>query len=115
MISVGHGARKQVGLADEGGDELGFRVVVQVVHGAQLLDLALVHQGNPVGHHEGLLLVMGDKDKGDAELGLQVLQFDLHVLAQFGIESGKGLVQQENLGTAHQGAREGDPLPLPAG
>ena len=48
VVPVGDGAGKQVGFADEGGDELGFGPVVQVVNGPELLDLALVHQGDPV-------------------------------------------------------------------
>ena len=58
---------------------------------------------------------MRDENKGDAELGLKVLQLDLHVLAELGVKGGEGFVEQENLRPTNQGAGKSDTLTLAAG
>ncbi len=58
---------------------------------------------------------MGDEDEGDAETFLEVFEFDLHGLAQAGVECGEGFVQEQDLGLADDGAGEGDALLLAAG
>ena len=66
-------------------------------------------------HGQGLLLVVGDIDEGDAHGLLDALKFVLHVLAQPHIQRPQGLIQQQHLGTVHQGAGNGHPLLLSAG
>ncbi len=62
-----------------------------------------------------LLLVVGDYDKRDAQLLLDVDQLKLRVLAQLAIQRGEGLIQQEQLRPLDQGACERHTLALSAG
>ena len=45
---------------------------------------------------------------------MQPLELGPHVMAQLGVEIGQRLVEQQQLGPAHQGAADRDPLLLPA-
>ena len=53
-------------------------------------------------------------DHRRAEIGVELRQLEAHLHAQFGVEVGQGLVEQEDLGLAHQGAADRDPLTLAA-
>ena len=110
-----HDAVDDVGLADEVGHKGVLRLVINVLRGADLLDLSLVHDHHSVGHGQGLLLVVGDVDEGDAHGLLDALEFDLHILAQTQIQRAQRLVQQKDLGPVHQSTGDGDPLLLAAG
>ncbi len=48
---------------------------------------AFVHDRDTVGHADRLFLVMGHEHEGNAELAVNVLELDLHLLAQPVIES----------------------------
>ena len=74
-----------------------------------------MHHGDAVTHGDRLLLVVGDVDKGDAYLTLQVLQLDLHLLAELQVESPEGLIKEQHLGAVDQGPGQGHPLLLAAG
>ena len=63
---------------------------------------------------QGLGLVMGDVDGGDADLALQALELDAHLLAQLGVEVGQGLVQEQQARGLDDGAGQGDALLLAA-
>ena len=114
-VVPGHGAVDDVGLADEVRHEGVLGLVVDVLRGADLLDGALVHDDDGVGHGEGLLLVVGDIDEGDAHLLLDALELDLHVLAELQVEGAQGLVQKQYLGPVDKGPGDGHPLLLAAG
>lgn len=58
---------------------------------------------------------MGDEDEGDADLVLQGLEFQLHLLAQLCVQGTEGFVEQQHPGAADQSPGEGDPLTLAAG
>ena len=89
-------AGQDVGGADEAGDEGGGRALVDLLGRADLLDAALVEHGDAVAHAERLVLVVGDEDEGDADLALDRLQLDLHLLAQLEVERAQRLVQQQH-------------------
>ena len=108
-------AAEDVLLADEGGDEGRLGVEVDLVGRADLLDPAVVHHRDPVGHGQGLALVVGDEDEGDAGLALDLAQLRSHVLAQLEVEGGERLVEQQHRGLDRQGPGDGDALALPAG
>ncbi len=72
-VTTGNLTGKEISLADEVGNEVGFWVIVEIVDGAELLDFNFIHQGNPIGHDERFLLIVGDKDKGNPEFCLQIL------------------------------------------
>jgi hypothetical protein len=75
----------------------------------------VVHHGDGVGHGHGLLLVVRDVDEGQAHLGLDPLELDLHLTAQLEVEGAERLVEQEHLGAVDQGPGHGDPLLLTTG
>ena len=58
---------------------------------------------------------MGDEDEGDADLALDLLELDLHLLAQLEVERAERLVEQQHPGPVDQRAGQRDPLPLAAG
>ena len=68
--------------ADEGGDELGGRLVVKGVRSVHLDEDALVEHGDTIAHRHRLDLVMGHVDGGDLELLLQPDQLHPHLHAQ---------------------------------
>ena len=73
-----------------------------------------LHHGDAVAHRQRLLLVVRDVDEGDADLALDALQLDLHLLAELEIERAERLVEQQHLGLVDQGAGQRDALPLAA-
>ena len=115
LVVLQHHAVEDVALADEVGDEGVDRLVVDVDRGADLVDLALGHDDDGVGHGQGLLLVVGDEDEGDARLLLDLLQLDLHVLAELQVQGTERLVEQQDAGLGHEGAGDGHALLLAAG
>ena len=66
-------------------------------------------------HRQRLALVVRDVDEGHAELPVQLLQLDLHVLAQLLVERAERLVHQHQLRLEHQRARQRHALLLAAG
>src|SRR5262249_42751067 len=82
-----------------------------------LLDPALVEDGEPVAHRQRLLLVVCHVDERDPDLtdgALNPLQFDLHLLAELQVESAERLVEEKDLGMIDERARQSDPLTLAA-
>src|SRR5262249_52971107 len=74
-------AEERIVLSDERGDEGCRGIVVDFRRGADLLDVALTHDGDTVGHGQGLALVVGDVDEGDPGAALNGAQLRTHVLA----------------------------------
>ena len=68
--------RQPVALADEFSDERRGRTVVDFLGRGVLLDLAVVHHGNAVGHQHGLVLVVGDHQRGDTQAPLQLAELE---------------------------------------
>ncbi|CCX38139.1 uncharacterized protein BN452_02034 [Clostridium sp. CAG:1013] len=89
--------------------------IVHLGGSAQLLKPAVFHHGDPVGHVQGFLLVMGDVNKGDTQLLLQPLQFLLHLPPQLQVQGSQGLVQQQQFGPVDERPGDGHTLFLAAG
>src|SRR3546814_5833414 len=62
-----------------------------------------------------LLLIVGDVDRREAELLLQLADVLAHTPAQLGVEIGERLVEQQNRRLQHQRAGDRDALLLAAG
>ena len=107
--------RFMAGRADEAGDEHVLRLLVQVARGADLLQQAVLEHGDAVTHGEGLGLVVGDVDGGDAEATLQRGDLRTGLHAELGVEVRQRLVHEEHLGLTHDGAAHGDALTLTTG
>ena len=111
---LGGVAVEHVGGADEVGDEPVGRVLVDVAGPADLFDAAVVEHGEPVAQRERLVLVVGDDDEGDADLALNGLELDLHLLAQLEVERAERLVEQQHAWPADERAGQRDALALAA-
>ena len=109
-----HGCTDNVTVTDEVGNESVLRLVVDTFGSADLLDIALVHDHDGIGHGQSLLLVVGDIDKGNSQLIFQTDQFVLHVLTQFQIQCTQRLIQQQKLGLIYDSTGNGDTLLLTA-
>ena len=105
-----HDPAELVRRADEARDPQRLRRVVDGARLAQLLDLAVAHDDEAVGHAERLLLVVGDVDERRPERRVQLAQLDLHVLAQLAVERPERLVEQQHARAVHERARERDAL-----
>jgi hypothetical protein len=100
--------------ADELGHERSRRVRIQLVGSGDLFQLALPHDADPVGHRQGLLLVVGDEQRGGAELLLQKADLLPQLLAHLRVEGGQRLVEQQHPGLDGQRAGQRDALLLTA-
>ena len=74
----------------------------------------MVEHREAVAHRERFLLVVGDVDERQPHVLLDVLQLDLHLLAQLQVERAERFVQQQHPWTHDQRPGQRDPLPLPA-
>ena len=110
-----HRAGKDVGLANEVGNEGVCWFVVDFLRRANLLDDTVLHYHDFVRHGERLFLVVGYVNKGDAQLFVHLHKFNLHVLAHLEVQCAKGLVQKEHFWLVNQSARNCNTLLLSAG
>ena len=90
-------------------------MIVDFARRADLLDQAVAHHHDAVGHRQRLFQVVRHVDRRDAEPVLQLAQLDAHVGAQLGVEIGERLVEQQHRRLEHEGARQRDALLLAAG
>ena len=109
-------AGDEIGDADEAGDEgVGRLRDRRRPGGAFCWMRAVVHHDDLVGHDERLALVVGDVDRGDAELALDAAELELHLLAQLAVERGERLVEQQEVRLEHQRPGDRHALLLAAG
>src|SRR3954453_3935531 len=101
--------------ADEPCDEPVDRGVVEGLRGADLLEDALAHHGDPLAHRHRLDLVVGDVDDGRLESLVEPRDLGAGLDAQLGVEVRERLVHQEDGRLTDDRATEGDALPLAAG
>ena len=101
--------------AAKGADVVVRRVDADILRGVELADRPPVHNQDPVGEGEGLLLVVGHVDHGRAEALLQRFQLGPHGEARRHVQRGHRLVKEHDLRAQGQRPRDGDPLLLAAG
>jgi hypothetical protein len=101
--------------ADEVGDEHGCRPVVDLSRRAELLDDAVVHHRDLVGHRHRFHLVVRDIDGRGMDAAVQFAQFMDHQIAELGVERAERLVHQEAFRPPHDRAAERDALAIAAG
>ncbi len=114
LVDRRHGRLDQVVDADEVGNEARARMLVQRLRRPDFEHPALVEHGHAVGQRQGLLLVVRDVDRRDAELLLQLADLRAHLDADLGVEIGQRLVEQQDLRVQHQRAGERHTLLLAA-
>ena len=74
-----------------------------------------IHHHDTVGERHRLDLIVRDVNGGGADLLVHALDLGAHLHAQLGVEVGQRLVEQKDLGIAHDRAAHGDALALAAG
>ena len=87
-------------------------MLVDLLGRSDLLDPALVEDGDPVAHRERFFLVVRDVEEGDADALLDRLELDLHLLAELQVERAERLVEQKHARRVDDRARERDALAL---
>ena len=85
---------QQVGVSDELRGVGSGGATVDLARAGDLFQFAGTQQGDAVGHDHRFVLIVRDKDEGDADLALQSFEFDLHLAAQVGVEGGERLIEQ---------------------
>ena len=109
-----HIAGDKVGLAHEFRDKGVRGFVIEFLGRAGLLDMAVFHQHNHVGHAHSLGLVVGNIDNRDAQIDLQLLDVLADGGAQFGIKVGEWLVHQTERLVCYDRSGQRHTLPLTA-
>jgi hypothetical protein len=89
--------------------------LIDLGRGADLLDPAIAHDDDPVGHCHRLVLVVGDEHGRDPEALLQPAQFRLHALAQALVERSERFIEQQQHRFDDQCPGQPDPLLLAPG
>ena len=80
------GGVDHVGETQKAGDELGGRVLPDVLRGADLLDAPGSHDHDAVGEREGLVLVVRDEERSDREGDEQRAELSDQPFAQLPVE-----------------------------
>ncbi len=88
---------------------------VELLRSADLLDVARIHHGDPVGDGERLLLVVSDEQGRDAELRLDAADLIPKLHPHLRVERGQRLVEQQNARASDECTRKGNTLLLSAG
>ena len=88
--------------------------LVDLARRADLRDAAGLDDADLRRHRHGLDLIMGDVEKGRAELDLDALELEPQFGAQLRVERGQRLVHEEDGGPAHQRAADRHALHLAA-
>ena len=99
--------------ADEARHEHVRRPGEDIMRRGHLLDYAVAHDGDAVGHGEGLELIVGDDDGRLGETRQHALDLAAHGLPEFDVEARQRFVEQEAVGVSNDGARHRHPLLLP--
>ncbi len=89
--------------------------VVDLGGGADLFDVARVHDRDAVTHRQRFLLVVRHVDERDADLALNPLELELHRVPQLEVEGAERLVEQQRARVVDQRAGQRDALLLAAG
>ena len=114
LLTVGD-SRQTVGQADEGGHVFRAGAAVQRLRVGDLLDAAVVHHADAVGHGKGFFLVVGHEHGGGAGFELDAADFVSQLHAHFGVQCGQRLVEQQHTRVHGQRTGQGHALLLAAG
>ena len=109
-----HQSFKDVHRADELGAVAGGRVFVNLFRFANLHKLAAVHDGDTARHGHGLFLIVGHHHAGHANALKNIHHLQLHAIAQLFIQRPHRFVEQQQLRSFRQTARQRDTLALAA-
>jgi len=106
---------EEVCFADEAGDEGGSGIEVEFLGGADLLEAAVAHDCQGLGHGESFFLVVGYVECGNGSFAMDACNFFAHFEAELGVEVAEGFVKEDEVGANDEGPCECDSLLLSAG
>ena len=107
--------RQPVDIADEVAYKFRFGKVIDLVGRSDLLNHTLIEHRDPVRKGQGLLLVVGDIDGGNAEFLLHFFQFVSQLNPELGVQVGQRLIHADDGRACDQSPGNGHPLLLAAG
>ena len=87
-------------------------MIVDFPRRADLHDAPFIHHRNFMAERERFALVMGDVNRGQAEIALDALQFKAHAVTQLRIEVGERLIEQKQFRLHDKCARQRQALLL---
>ena len=99
----------------EAGDEQVVRIDVDLPRRARLLEDAAVDDRDAVAHRHRFDLVVGDVERRDTELLLELGDLGAHLPAELGVEVRQRLVHEERRRLAHDRSAHRHPLALAPG
>jgi hypothetical protein len=99
--------------ADEAGHEEVGRPIVDRLGCTHLLEASVAHHRDATGHRHRFDLIVRDVHERGADPLVQLDELGPGAGPHRGVEVGQGLVHQEDLRLAHDGASQRHPLPLP--
>ena len=109
------GRRDQGALPEERGHEAVRRTPVEIARRADLEQLAVPQDGDPVGHRQRFFLVVGHVEDGCPRLAVDAPDLLLHPDAQRPIERSQRLVHQQQRRLERERPGDRHPLLLTAG
>src|SRR5690348_1327459 len=89
-------ARKNVGISNKLGHKTCCWVPVDTLWCVDLHNAPLAHHGNPIGHSERLVLIVGDIQDGDTQALLNRFHLKLHLVAELSVERTKWLIHKQD-------------------
>src|SRR6202043_1262569 len=104
----------EIRCADESRNERRRRALIDLRRRAHLLDTPGSEHGDAIAQRERLVLVVRHEDERDAGAPLHILQLDLHLLAELGVERTQRFIEQEHAGTIDERASQGNAVTLAA-
>src|SRR3546814_732406 len=99
---------------DKGSDKVVIGCMVNIEWPAAVLDNAVAHDQDLIGHGHCFDLVERDVYRGGTQALMQRFDFGPHLHTQLCIQVGQRLIEQENLRVAHNRAAHGNALALTA-
>ena len=106
---------QRLGVAHERHDELARRVVVELARAANLLEAAVVDDGDLIRDLHGLVLVVRDEDRRDMHDVVELAEPFPELGTNTSVERTERLVEQEHLRLGRERAGEAHSLALTAG
>src|SRR5207245_746777 len=100
--------------ADETRNKFIERLFIDLARRPDLFQSSAREYDDAVGHFQGFLLVVRDKNSRDVQFLMQPDEPFPKFLADFGIHGPKRLIQQKDTWLGSEGTRNGDALPLAA-
>ena len=106
---------QQVAQADERGNKLIGRALINMLGRAHLLNHTAIHDGNAVRNRQRLFLIVSHIYRRNADLALNLLDHIAHFHPELRVQVGQRFIHQQHFRLDNDSARKGNTLLLAAG